>query len=159
MTVQASAGGTLFIGPANTTAASQSDYEALSFTEIGDIENLPEFGDTYQIVTFTPVNGDRRTQKFMGALDAGDPSFQIGRNLSDAGQTALIAARDDADGEYAFKLTLSDAPSGSPSQPTTKYFRAKVASFRLNPGNVNSVVMATVQLAITSAEVTVDQVA
>lgn len=149
MTVHTAAGSKLFIGPvAASTVDTANEFAALSFTEVGEIESLGEFGDQAGIVTFTAL-GDRRVRKFKGSFDAGTITLSLGRDAADSGQSALIAAQA-SDFDYAFKVELNDEGSNSPQRNTVFYFRGKVVSYSTNIGNANSVVGASAQIAINS---------
>lgn len=148
MTVRTAAGSKIYIGPANETADSEGDFSGLPYTLIGEVEDLGTVGDTAGNTTFTSV-GDRRVRKLKTTYDAGTMSITVGHDSADAGQDALLAAFT-SDSDYAFKVTLSDGSEGSPSAPTTLYFRAKVMSKPYNIGNVENVVRRTFDLAINS---------
>lgn len=142
------AGAKLYIGPANSTAASQSDFEALSYSEVGTVVDIPEFGDTFQSVTSDQL-GNRRTIKLKGQKDAGNPTVMYDHDSADTGATDLVTAAA-SDSDYAFKVTLNDAGTGSPSSPTTFYFRAKVMGKPVTIGTANNVVRRTAPLGINS---------
>jgi len=149
MTVNTAAGSKLFIGPVvDSDTDTQGEFEGLAYTEIGEIENFGELGDEAQSVTFTSV-GDRRVRKFKGSFDAGTMSLTIGFDGADAGQTALRSALA-SQKDYAIKLELNDGSDGSPSSPTTFYFRGKVMSRRIQVGDANNVVRATVAIGVNS---------
>lgn len=156
MAVDTAAGTKFYIGPVNSVAAGQSAYEALSYTEVGEVESVSEFGDQYNAVTFTAL-GDRRVRKFKGSADAGTISLTIGHDSADTGQGNLDTALA-SDSDYAFKVTLDDAGTGSPSSPTTFFFRGKVMSTRTNPGDAENIVRISAEIAINSPIVKVDAV-
>lgn len=147
MAIVQSAGAKLYISD-TTECDTLSEYEALTWTEIGEVENFGEFGKAFQLVTFNPV-GDKRTRKFKGAYNQGALSLTLGRSPDDAGQTAFIAAVDEPD-SYNFKITLDDDPDVSGSNPTTFYFAAKAMSYTTNLGDVNGVVRSTANVEIDS---------
>jgi hypothetical protein len=149
MTIHTAAGTKIYIGPAVTESTdTQGEYEALSYTEIGEVENLGEFGDTANIITFQNL-GQRRVKKQKGSFDAGQISLTVGSDSADAGQAALVAAFAE-DSEYAFKVVENDGSVGSPSAGTTSYFRAIVTSKPKNIGTVDNVVRRTFNIAISS---------
>jgi hypothetical protein len=149
MTIHTAAGTKIFIGPAVTESTdTQGEYEALSYTEIGEVEDLGEFGDTATVIDFLNL-GARRSKAVKGSFDAGQLALVVGSDSADAGQLALIAAFA-ADSEYAFKVVENDGSSGSPSQGSVSYFRALVTSKVKNIGSVNNVVKRTFNVKITS---------
>lgn len=150
MSVGTAAGSRFFLGPANDTADEIGDYEALAYVEVGEIEDMGEFGDQANIVQFTAI-GNRRVRKFKGSYDAGDMNMTLGFDAGDAGQTALVAALA-SDSDFAVRITLPDgddttSPAGD---PTTFYFRAKITSNRRNVGNAENIVRRMVMVAINS---------
>lgn len=133
----------------STPAAAFTDFEADSYTLVGSVEDPGEFGDEVSIVTFTGLD-DGRVQKFKGSRDAGDQSVVVGFDAGDAGQQAIRDAADDtSQNDYNIKVELNDAPVGG--TPTIIYYRAKVTSYRLQPGVADNVIRANVTLAINSA--------
>ena len=149
MGIDTAAGSKLFIGPvAASTVDTTGEFAALSYTAVGEIESLGEFGDQAQAITFTSL-GDRRVRKFKGSYDAGILNVTVALDPADAGQAALKTALA-SDADYAIKVMLSDGSAGSPSQPTTFYFRAKVMSRSINVGSADNIVRASIGLGINS---------
>lgn len=150
MTVQTAAGAKLYLGPvAAASVNTLGAFQALVYTEVGEIESLGEFGDQATEITFTSL-GDRRVRKFKGSFNAGTLALTLGRDPSDSGQAALVAAAAQDD-DYAVKITLNDEGNGSPQNPTTFYFRGKVMGYTANIGNAENVVRSTVNIGINSA--------
>lgn len=157
MTVRTAAGAKLYIGPvAASTVDSQAEFEALAYTEVGEIESIGDFGDQAAATNFTAL-GDRRVRKIKTTFDAGTLALVLGRDTSDSGQAALIAALAEDD-DYAIKITLNDASQGSPSSPTTFYFRGQIQSYTTNIGSADNVVKSNCNIAINSAIIEVDPV-
>lgn len=146
MSVNTAAGSSIFIAPqAGFAAIDLTDpdadiitaFEALTWTEIGEVEDLGEFGDEASEITFTALS-NRRVRKFKGTFNAGTVTVQAGSDPSDAGQAAMIAAFA-SDLDFPFKITLNDQITLA-GTPTTLYFGGKVMSKRRNVGNVENVV-------------------
>lgn len=147
MAVNTAAGSTFSIGPQGTYAStvdwskSESDiidaFEALVWTEVGEVEDLGEFGDEASEITFAAL-ANRRVQKFKGTFDAGTVTVQAGSDPADAGQLAMIAAFA-SDLDFPFRVTLNDQLTLN-GDPTTLYFGGKVMSKRRNVGNVENIV-------------------
>lgn len=152
MTISAASGSTLFIG---TTADGEnlSQFLADSYTEVGEVEDLGEFGDTSELVTFASLT-DGRIRKLKGTRDAGDMAIIVGADMTDAGQDAMESAEQDTL-NYNFKVVLNDALTlgGTPSE---HYFRGKVMSRRLTVGTANNVVRRNFTIAVDSAITSVD---
>jgi hypothetical protein len=145
--VHASAGARIYIGP-TTAAADESAYAGLSYTEIGNVESIGEFGDQASQITFTPLDGSR-VRKLKGSRDAGDITLACGHDPLDAGQTALRAA-EGTKFSYAFKVVLEDSADANDTD-STFYFHAKVMSARTAIGGANQVLMLNSTLAIDTA--------
>ena len=145
MGIETTAGAKVHIGPANGVAKDQAAYEALSYVEVGTVENIGEFGDASREVTFTDLS-TRRVQKLKGSRDAGTLQLTFGNDFTNAGQTALKAA-EKSDSDYAIKIEASDDGG---TTPTTFYFRAKVMSFRFVPNDADSVWRLRTDLGINS---------
>lgn len=133
--------GTLIGISANIPATfNVAGYTALTFTNIGSIEDGGEHGRTYNEVTFTPID-TRGTQKFKGSFNEGNKTLSIGYNSDDAGMILLKTALN-SDNDYSFKVTY---PGGD-----IDYFQAKVMTLTKATGGVDSIRMASVELSITT---------
>lgn len=149
MTVNTAAGARLFIGTANSNRNSVlADYQADSYIEVGEIEDLGEFGDESERINFTALS-DGRTRKFKGPRDAGDMPIVVGDDMTDEGQIALEAA-EASPLDFNFYVQLNDAISLG-GQDSKHYFIGKVFSKRRNVGNASNVVRRTFTIGINSA--------
>lgn len=158
MSVKTAAGSKLYLGSEDPDESvdSQAEFEADSYQLVGEVEDLGEFGDAWNSTDFTAL-ADSRVRRFKTTRDAGEMQVVLGFDAADAGQSALVTAVDSKN-DYAFKLTLDDEGSGSPSNPTTFYFRAKVMSNRVVGGSNDNVIRRNVTLAINSAIIQIDAV-
>lgn len=86
----------------------QVEFEGLTWTEIGCVVTMPDFGISDNIVSQDCINDDV-TQKQKGFRSASDTEIMVAYDPDDAGQDALRAA---AGGKFnwAFKLESADAP-------------------------------------------------
>ncbi|MFJ2982256.1 MULTISPECIES: hypothetical protein [unclassified Pseudomonas] len=135
-----------------TGADTKTEYEADTYVEVGEIEDLGEFGDTFSSVTFTSLK-DGRVRKYKGTADAGDLTLTVGLDNGDAGQNAVKTAhKDRSKGDYNIKITLNDGdPDASPViNPTTFYMRGKVMNNTVAPGAADNVVRRNVTIGINS---------
>lgn len=149
MAVNSTLGMSLHIGT-TTSATNQSEYEADTYTEVGEIEDIGEFGDTFNPVTFAAL-ADGRVRKFKGTRDAGNITLVVGMDVSDSGQDALATALEDTDSDdYNFKVVFTDGDSDvSPVvTATTVYFSGKVMSRRYQPGGTDNIVRVAIDIAI-----------
>ena len=113
-------------------------FAALTWTSIGEVTELGEFGRVYNIVKLNLLK-DRRTVKRKGSYDDGTVAAQMARVPDDAGQTILVAAVN-SDSSYSIKVTLQDG--------TKFYFSAQISSYTTNVGNVDQITSATVNFEI-----------
>jgi hypothetical protein len=159
MGVNTNFGAKLWISSATTTTATdtQAEFEALSYTQVGKIVSMGQFGDTYQDVPFTPLE-NARTEHLKGTVDGGTMQLEVGFDASDTGQDALMTALADVNGLYAFQVQLGDGSSGSPSAPTTQYFLGRVMAAPLNIGSANTVPTRSVTISVNTAIIQVDAV-
>lgn len=130
MGIQTAAGTTISIG---TTAATASTD---SYTLIGELSTLPATGDEYTDVPFENL-GTASYEHNTGPKNAAAMSVGIGRDLSDAGQTAVRAANG-VNSYYNFMLTY---PNGEKD-----YLKAKVQGYSTAPGGLTGNIMATIKL-------------
>jgi hypothetical protein len=130
------AGSRVYIGT-TTPFDTITTYETETWTEVGEVEDLGQYGDQYQDVTITTL-ADQRTKHFKGNLDAGTITIQCGADPTDTGQMAMTAAFA-SPLDYNFKVALDDKLTNS-GTPTIQYFSGKVMSKRRNVGNSSNVV-------------------
>jgi hypothetical protein len=116
-------------------------YSALTFTTVGEITDLGEFGREYVLVTHNPV-GTRGTQKFKGSFNEGTMNLTLGLDTDDAGQILMKAAAL-ADTPYSFEVTTQNGDK--------YYFQAMVMSFKVSVGSVDSITTATCTLELTTS--------
>lgn len=141
-------GAAIFIGPKANTAATLAEYDALSgWMEIAVVESFPALGVNYEIGSFTPVKTGAK-RKYKGARDDGDLGLSCAFIEDDAGQAAVLAAAEDAQGTYPFKVVLGNDPGGTGSKPTRRYFRGLVTSAQLVPGKTGDPVKLDFKVAI-----------
>ena len=150
----------LFIGSTNVPdqsgsdsaiiSAYEADFAATGAVEIGEIEDPGEFGDEFNPVTFTAL-ADSRVRKLKGSADAGTQTMTVAFDAGDAGQDALRAAKQDtSQADYNFMVMLNDVTNGV-STPTVFYYSGKVMSRRIQPGQADNVVRASITVGINTA--------
>jgi hypothetical protein len=135
-----SAGTTISIGSAAPASYTQVAYEALTYTLISEVTDIGEFGREYTLVTHNPI-GDRGTVKRKGSFNDGALALQMARVPDNAGQAAVIAARD-VDVSHGWKIVYPDGTIG--------YFAAQTMSYTTNVGNVDQIWAASVNVEIDS---------
>lgn len=150
MTIKTAAGISFLLGPAHAVmykedtagrAAAVTALKALTYVEIGEVEDLGELGDEASTAEFTAL-ADRRKRKVKGTFDAGTQQVTLGEDPDDAGQLALRAAVA-SDSNFAVQIDYGDG--------TFDYYLVQVLSFRKQIGSAESIRKASVSLAINSA--------
>ena len=146
------AAGCRFYLGTKTAADTETEYKADTYAEVGEIEDLGEFGDTFSSVNFTSLR-DGRVRKYKGTADAGDLTLTVGLDNGDTGQAAVkVAHKDRSKGDYNLKITLNDGdPDAVPVvAPTTFYMRGKVMNNTVAAGAADNVVRRNITIGINS---------
>lgn len=141
MAVKTSAGALLKISAGVPATFNVAGYAALSYTTVGEVTNIPEFGRTFALVTHKPI-ATRGEQKFKGGFNEGSIGVALGLDTDDAGQILMKAAAL-SDNLYAFSITL---PSGD-----VYYFQGLTMSFKVNPAAVDNITTATATIELTTS--------
>lgn len=138
-----SAAGTKFSISASLPATEDvTGYGALTYTEVGEVTNIADFGATSNIINHSPLSNPI-IQKFKGSADMGGGSLDFASLSSDAGQIALkTAAAYNTYAAYSVKIEETDG--------TISYFKALFNSFVKKIGTIDNVVACSVNMAITS---------
>ena len=110
-----------------------------TYTEIGMIESIGEFGPEANTGSFTPI-GTGLAGKYMGTTDNGEVQLTIAKTTTDTGLTELISAQK-SDDPLAYKIELSDG--------TAYTFNGLCRSCRVNVGRGDDAVKITATIAIT----------
>lgn len=154
MTINTASGARLFIGTQNSDRNTQlADYQADSYIEVGEIEDLGEFGDESERVKFTSLQ-DGRTRTLKGPRDAGEMALVVGDDMLDEGQIALEAA-EASPLDFNFKVILNDAQTIG-GDGSNHFFIGKVFTKRRNVGQANNVVRRNFAIGINSGIASVD---
>lgn len=158
MTITTATGARYFIGGTTSIdytsdATALAAFEALTWVEIGEVEDGGELGDESADVTFQSLS-DSRVRHLKGARDAGTMALVVGDDPLDPGQVALRAA-EQTKFLYNFKIEYEDAPDATYSN-SVDYFRGLVMSFRKNVGTGDNVLRRTANIGINTHIITVD---
>jgi hypothetical protein len=138
MAVTLSTGTTLSASASLPATFDGTGYGALSFTEIGEVQEVGEFGKSYNIVSHQTV-GQPYPSKSKGVYDVDDISITLAMDDSDSGQ-GLLATALDASASYSFQVTTPDT--------VDRYFTAKVSSVKKGSFSGDAVINATVTLTV-----------
>lgn len=140
MTVFTSAGTTLGLSAAAPTTYDDEGYEALTFTEIGEISDLGEIPSRiYELVTWQPI-AERGMRKAKGGYQIGSQTLTVGIDPEDAGQTMVDSA---TNSDTVYSVEIAHPQLG------TIYARALVMGGPKNYGDVNSIATRQVTLEYT----------
>lgn len=148
MAKQTSTGVVLSVVAQLPATEDQVGYEALTFVEVGDLIDLPEYGPTVTVVESNPLKTGI-TEKYAGFTNQGSVSLGLEWDLEDAGQQILKSAINPGGAfvPHSFKVVYAD--------DTTEYFHGGVFSYTRAAGSANSMVGSTVQIEINSPVVSV----
>lgn len=157
MAVNTTQGSTLYIGTTaaideSSDAQAKIDFAADTYIEVGEVEDIGEFGDESEEVTFTAI-ADGRVRKFKGPRDAGTMSAVSGRDTNDEGQDAMLAAEAE-NLNYNFKVVANDKVTLG-GDDSIRFFRGQVMSKRENFGNVSNITRITFNIGINTPIYTV----
>lgn len=145
MTVQTSTGLILAVSAGEPATVDASGFGALTYTTVGEVTDVPEYGPTTDVVNHQPL-ATGITEKYKGFTDYGSTSVGLGYDSSDAGQTILKTASTPGSGTFntnhSFRATYSDG--------SIDYFFGQVFSYTKAPGGANSIVASTANIEINS---------
>lgn len=147
MPIVTASGARFFIGD-TVECNSLEEYDTQSWIEVGEVEDLGEFGDQAEDVKFVSL-ADERMRHIKGPRDAGTMPVTCGQDDSDEGQDAMIAA-EASPLNFNFRVQLNN-PQTLGGEGAEHFFRGKVMSKRLNVGNASNVVRHNFQVGIDSA--------
>lgn len=127
------AGTGIEISAAAPATEDDAGYEALTYTEIGSVEQIGAIGATTNKVEFQPLKGPK--QKHKGSTDYGSLQPSLAHDPEDAGQELLRTAADpDNNALYSFKVTYASGDK--------RYFQGRAFGYPENVGNADSILMA-----------------
>lgn len=141
--VQLAAGTKLYIGAAAPATYNKAGYEAVTWTEVGEISNITgDVGAMYSEGTFS-VLGNRGIVKRKGSYDNGNVTVEYGYYRADSGQEDIVAAVA-SDAPFPFKIVMTDVAD------THVYFMALVMGAPISIGGNDDFITSAVPLAIDS---------
>lgn len=144
MAVQTNTGITFSVVQEAPATIDAVGFETLTFVEVGEVTEVPEYGPNTEVVTHQPL-ATGITEKYPGFTDNGSLAISMGQDFSDEGQTILLESQELANkgAVYSFKVEFNDG--------TIDYFTGGIFSYTTNPGGANSVVASSGQVEINSA--------
>jgi hypothetical protein len=132
------AGSVISIGDAAPASYDKAGFEAVTFTAVGEVTNIPEFGRLYSGVTHVGL-AERGTVKRKGSFNDGSLTVQYAVDESDAGQSALEALID-SDLDQAVRIVLQSGKH--------IYFTTQIMSNPITIGTVNDIVSKSMMLEV-----------
>lgn len=136
-----SAGSTLHISATLPATYDSTGYAALTWTAVGEITDIGEFGREYNILKHQPL-ANRYPTKKKGTWDEGSLSVKLRLDTDDAGQILLKAAGL-ADTAYSIKVTTV--------QGDKYYMAALVNGVKVGVGGADGFTEASANMEITSS--------
>jgi len=147
MTINATAKSKIFIGT-TLAAATLAEFEADTYIEVKEVEDLGEWGAEGTEITFKSL-ADSHVRRRKGTIDSGSVALVCARDPLDEGQNAARAAVEEWL-PYNFKVELNDKPTAT-GENTVFYFRAVVMSARNNFSGADNITKTTFNLGIDGA--------
>jgi len=149
----AAKGTKLWMSATAPTPFDVTGYDALTWTEIGAVESIGEFGPEASIGTYTPL-GTGVACKFMGTTDNGELSLTIAKT-DDTSLATYIGKQGDAT-STAFKIELSNVGTTTPGHTVPakhlRYmFMGLVKSAKVSIGTGDDVVKITSSIVLNGA--------
>jgi len=147
MSVFTSSGTTLSISAAAPATYNEAGYEALTYTEIGEVGDLGDIpSKVFEVITWRNI-ASRGTSKAKGPYDIPDQVIMVGVDPDDAGQALLTTA---TDSDNAYSICISSPTLGD------FYGRALVMGGPISFGDGSAVATRSVTLAYTIVSQTED---
>lgn len=141
MSIESVAGTTLKISAGVPATFDSAGYSALTYTTVGEITDLGEFGRVYNVIKHNPI-GTRGTSKRKGSYDEGALNLKLALDTDDAGQILCKTAAA-SDANYAVLIT---------AQGGDKYYmQVQVTSFKTMFGSVDNMKSASIDMEITTS--------
>ena len=132
-------GATISAVASNPATEDETGYAALTFVEIGHVEDVPSYGPEHDKTEFVPLKTGIK-DKFHGAVDYGSVVLPMAMDRSNAGQNVLTSALD-SKAVISFKIAFFDG--------SVDYIQGKVFSFKRG-ASIGKVVMAEATLEFTT---------
>jgi hypothetical protein len=147
--ISLSVGSKLYVSAAAPGTYNFTGFEALVWTEVGEVETLGEFGGTATITPFIPL-ATGITKKRKGSIDYGTITSTVGKISAQQGQ-ALLKQGFDGSNAYVIHSFKVEAEDGK-----VAYFTGVVASFTFNVGDANNVTRVGVNIDLDNRVLTDD---
>ncbi|MEH6697201.1 MAG: hypothetical protein V7672_00735 [Brevundimonas sp.] len=117
----------------------------MTWTEIGNVESVGEFGSEAATVAFTPL-ATGLTRQLKGAKNPGGITINCGNDPLDAGQLAAITAAG-TNSLYPLKIVDADGADSNDTDSTV-YIGVRIMSAKKNSGQTGAVNMRAINCVI-----------
>jgi len=134
-----SAGTKLFVSNAQPASYTTGGFNALTWTEVGELSNIGDLGGTTTIVSHIPINTAVQVRR-AGSIDPGTLNLQ-GARCTDAGQAILKTAFTNRN-SISFRIVYPTALG------VTEHFTGIVTSNVTNVGNADQILGYTAGVSI-----------
>jgi hypothetical protein len=136
LNAQSSAGTTISLSAALPATYNAAGFAALTFTALGEVTNIGEFGKVYTLITHNPL-ATRKTEKLKGSYNNGSATLALAIDKDDAGQI-LATTASDSDAAYSVEVVYQDG--------SIDYFTALVMSFTTNIAGVDDILSGSINI-------------
>jgi hypothetical protein len=143
-TLQTLSGAQLSLSATLPATYDNAGYTALSWTQIGEIENFGNHGTTAGVQTFTPV-GSAVMEKYKGSKNYGVMNLVVGYLPSDAGQ-ALVETAVESTNRYSAKIVYPLGQGEATAE--THFLEVLVTKREFQDGTVDSVRKSAIDLEV-----------
>lgn len=145
-----SIGSTFSIATGEPATENQAGYEALTFSEVGNVATIGATGDSHADITPPPDLKTGRQLHFTGASDGGEVAITIHtEDFADAGQD-LIRTANGQRANYSFQITDPDG--------NVEYSYGRVVNYRKIEKSATSYEGCELTVRINSAQTVVEAV-
>jgi hypothetical protein len=116
---------------------------SLTYTEVGEVGSVPQFGGSGQVTEWTPLKTGI-VDKRPGSVNYGEITLPLAYVAGDAGQQALQDGFDGANNRKVHSFKLDHPRQGQ------IYFTGVITGFAYNPGDANAIFQASATISVTS---------
>jgi hypothetical protein len=118
-------------------------FPSLSMVQVGEAVDVGDFGGESEVLTHTPI-ATGIVEKLIGPTDYGNMAVQMGKKMSDAGQTILKAGFDGVNKgkKHSFEVEYFDG--------SIEWFTGIITSFTSNVGSASNVRNGACNVALTN---------
>jgi len=129
--VKIAVGTTISISLGKPATYDQNGFEAKSYTEIGEVTTIPEFGGSATVATHVPLKTGEENVA-VGTIAYAELSISLAKDYADDGQVAVASAFNGANSRKLHSFKISNPNIG------TSYFTGYVTSNMTIPNDANS---------------------